>query len=193
MSTPVTTHCSHIRTNGENCKVIPLKGKKLCYHHQRTFDRQQRMDLNFAHRSSMLAHDKADLLFTKLPDGTFYDENSAELFSNLQVPDFEDACSIQVTLSMLFRAQLTGQLPRNISTPLLYNLQIAALNIKNTNFHGRDHYSYQTEDPNPIIEDPSARLAKYALPKPPESEARETENEKRETVFEEREAVLTAV
>jgi hypothetical protein len=190
MSTPVKTLCSQIRTNGENCKVIPLTGKKLCYHHQRAFDRQQRIDLNFAHRSSMLAHDRPEALFTKLPDGSYYDENSAELFSNLQVPDFEDADSIQVTLSMLFRAQMTGQVPRHIASPLLYNLQLAIMNVNKSCIPNRSNCSFQPVDLNPIIEDPSVQYAKYALPKPPESEARETKND---DVTRLREEVLDAV
>jgi hypothetical protein len=153
MSTPITVLCEHIRSNGDGCQGIPLTGKRLCYYHQREFERRARMDRNLAHRTSMLAHDRPQMLFTQLPDGTQFDENSAVLFNELQLPNLEDGDAIQSTLSMLLRAIATGQVQSKSAGLMAYVLQIAAGNLHRTRTPGRDSGVYPGADPSPILSD----------------------------------------
>ena len=150
MSQPITTLCSYPRTNGTGCKGIPVHGKKLCYFHQRDFDRRRRMDANLAHRTSMLANDKPGMLMTQLPDGTYFDENSAILFHDLQLPNLEDPCAIQSSLTMLLRAIATGQVQERRAGLMAYVLQIASGNVSRLNTPYRNTEVYCEADPEPI-------------------------------------------
>ena len=68
-----------------------------------------------------------------LPDGkTPFDDNSVELFQQIKPPLFEDGDAIQAELSSLYRIIATRQVDHRTASLLLYNLKIAAMNVRNT-------------------------------------------------------------
>jgi hypothetical protein len=147
-----TETCQHVRTNGTFCKSPAVTGHRLCYFHKRDRDRQVRLLNNLEFRRGAVAHGRVDQLIAPLPGSkTAFDDNSAELFSELHIPVLEDADAIQVCLSDLYRAIATQQIDMLVAGRLLYTLQIAALNLKNTHFD-RDpqFYPRATEDESSV-------------------------------------------
>ena len=132
MTQPSLPLCGHARTNGRLCESPALHAKRYCYYHQRDHDRRIRIEQNLEYRRGCIASGKTHELHCLLPDGkTAYDDNSAELFHDLQPSIFEDGDAIQVELSTLYRAISTRQLDAQTARLLLYNLQIASNNLRN--------------------------------------------------------------
>jgi hypothetical protein len=144
--------CQHVRTNGTFCKSPALTGHRLCYFHKRDRDRQVRLLNNLDHRRSSIAHGKFAEIISPLPGSKIvFDDNSAELFSEMHIPVLEDADSIQVCLSDLYRAIATQQVDMLVAGRLLYTLQIAALNLKNTRLQRDPQFNpCATEDDSPV-------------------------------------------
>ena len=94
--------CRHIKTNGTQCGSPALKGKELCYYHEQ--NRPQPVELYL--------------------DGERYCD------SQIVLPVFEDAHSIQTVIRQVVQLMLTRKIDRKDAGLLLYALQIASGNLK---------------------------------------------------------------
>jgi len=94
--------CTHIKTNGTQCGSPALRGRRFCFFHKNW--QGQRIQLN--------AKPADSLTFT--------------------LPVLEDADSVQVALMQVMRLILSGQLESKTAGLLLYALQTAATNLRNT-------------------------------------------------------------
>ena len=98
--------CQHLKTNGTQCGSPALRRNRFCYFHKRYQD--ERIRLNLDHRRRGTA--------------TFF------------LPVLEDANSIQMSLMQIMRLLLTGQIEHKTASLLLYALQTASTNLRQTNF-----------------------------------------------------------
>ena len=94
--------CRHLKTNGTQCGYPALKGKELCYYHDH--NRPQPVELYM--------------------DGERYCD------SQIVLPVFEDAHSIQTVIRQVVQLMLTRRIERKDAGLLLYALQIASGNLK---------------------------------------------------------------
>ena len=101
MSYPVDIRrCQHIKTNGTQCGSPALRDGKFCYHHQEC--RPERVTVKGA------------------------DGKSSEIL----VPVFEDAHSIQAMVRQVVMLMLEDKIDGKKAGRVLYGLQIAAANLK---------------------------------------------------------------
>ena len=101
--------CQHIKINGTQCGSPALRRNRFCYFHKRWSD--QRIRLNSARARSKCAA--------------------------LDLPVLEDANSIQVALMQVMRLLASNQLDHKTAGLLLYALQTASVNLRNTDFEPR--------------------------------------------------------
>lgn len=94
--------CRHIKTNGTQCGSPALKGRELCYYHEQ--NRPQPVELYL--------------------DGERYCD------SQIVLPVFEDAHSIQTVIRQVVQLMLTRRIERKDAGLMLYALQIASGNLK---------------------------------------------------------------
>jgi hypothetical protein len=94
--------CRHVKTNGTQCGSPVLKGKELCYYHEQ--NRPEPVELYM--------------------DGERYCD------SQIVLPVFEDAHSIQTVIRQVVQLMLTRRIERKDAGLLLYALQIASGNLK---------------------------------------------------------------
>jgi hypothetical protein len=94
--------CRHVKTNGTQCGSPAVKGKELCFYHER--NRPQPVELYM--------------------DGERYCD------SQIVLPVFEDAHSIQTVIRQVVQLMLTRRIERKDAGLLLYALQIASGNLK---------------------------------------------------------------
>ena len=94
--------CRHVKTNGTQCGSPALKAKELCYYHEK--NRPQPVELYI--------------------DGERYCD------SQIVLPVFEDAHSIQTMIRQVVQLMLTRRIERKDAGLLLYALQIASGNLK---------------------------------------------------------------
>jgi hypothetical protein len=94
--------CRHVKTNGTQCGSPALKGKELCFYHEQ--NRPQPVELYM--------------------DGQRYCD------SQIVLPVFEDAHSIQTVIRQVVQLMLTRRIERKDAGVLLYALQIASGNLK---------------------------------------------------------------
>jgi hypothetical protein len=97
--------CQHVKVNGTQCGSPALKHRRFCYFHKQW--REQRIKINVRARRRA---------------------------RNLDLPVLEDANSIQITLMQVMRLILSGQIDPKTAGLLLYALQTASVNLKNTSF-----------------------------------------------------------
>jgi hypothetical protein len=119
--------CRHIKTNGNQCRGVALRGQPLCYFHDRLQSRERRLQ---AQPALTLA-------------------NASQPASlALNIPTLEDADSIQVALSLIASALASNQLDPRRAGPLLYALQIASRNLRSTQltFHLEDAVTTVMQD-----------------------------------------------
>jgi hypothetical protein len=116
--------CQHIKTNGTQCGSPALREGKFCYHHQES--RPERVTVKGA-------------------DGKA---------SEILVPVFEDAHSIQTMVRQVVMLMLEDKIDDKKAGRVLYALQIAAANLKNM----------EAEKPRPVqvVVDP-AKVAETPL------------------------------
>jgi hypothetical protein len=100
------TRCQHLKVNGVQCGSPSLKNRQFCFFHEKS--RQRRLTMN-VHRPSCwrLAN---------------------------ELPLLEDANSIQVALMQVMRLLLTRRIEYKAASLLLYALQTASSNLRNTTF-----------------------------------------------------------
>ncbi len=94
--------CRHVKTNGTQCGSPALKGQELCFYHDR--NRPEPVELYL--------------------DGERYCD------SQIVLPVFEDAHSIQTVIRQVVQLMLTRRIARKDAGLLLYALQIASGNLK---------------------------------------------------------------
>ena len=94
--------CRHVKTNGTQCGSPALKGKELCFFHERNQPRAVELYL----------------------DGERYSDGSMVL------PAFEDAHAIQTVIRQVVELMLARRIDRKDAGLLLYALQIASGNLK---------------------------------------------------------------
>lgn len=98
--------CQHLKTNGTQCGSPALRRNRFCYFHKRYQDERIRLNLDRRRRGT----------------ATFF------------LPVLEDANSIQMSLMQIMRLLLTGQIEHKTASLLLYALQTASVNLRQTNF-----------------------------------------------------------
>jgi hypothetical protein len=116
--------CQHIKTNGTQCGSPALRGGKFCYHHQEC---------------------RAERVTVKGADGKA---------SEILVPVFEDAHSIQTMVRQVVMLMLEDKIDDKKAGRVLYALQIAASNLK--------HMEAEKPRPVQVVVDP-AKVAETPL------------------------------
>jgi hypothetical protein len=94
--------CGHIKTNGTQCGSPALKGKELCYFHEK--NRPEPVD--------------------------YYIDEEHYSVGQIVLPVFEDGHSIQTVIRQVVQLMLTRRIERKDAGLMLYALQIAAGNLK---------------------------------------------------------------
>lgn len=100
------TRCQHIKINGVQCGSPSLTNRKFCFFHEKS--RQRRLAMRRSQSSCW----------------RFVD----------QLPLLEDANSIQVALMQVMRLLMTHRIEYKEASLLLYALQTASSNLRNTTF-----------------------------------------------------------
>jgi hypothetical protein len=98
--------CQHIKTNGTQCGSPALRRNRFCYFHKRYQEERIRLGVDRRRRGT----------------ATFF------------LPVLEDANSVQMSLMQIMRLLLTGQIEHKTASLLLYALQTASANLRQTNF-----------------------------------------------------------
>jgi hypothetical protein len=96
--------CQHIKVNGTQCASPALREEKCCYFHMRW--RRKSMDVNL----------------------------NVQEHGTIMLPILEDANSIQVGLAEVMRLLATQQIDHRTAALMLYALQTASANLKQTSF-----------------------------------------------------------
>jgi len=94
--------CRHVKTNGTQCGSPALKDKELCYFHEQ--NRPEPVE--------------------------FYFDDQPGCASQMVLPVFEDAHSIQTVIRQVVQLLLAQKIERKDAGLLLYALQIASGNLK---------------------------------------------------------------
>jgi hypothetical protein len=94
--------CRHVKTNGTQCGSPALKGKELCYYHEQNHPEPVE----------------------------FYLDDEPGCASQMVLPVFEDAHSIQTVIRRVVQLLLAQKIARKDAGLLLYALQIASGNLK---------------------------------------------------------------
>ena len=100
------SRCQHLKTNGTQCGSPALHRNRFCYFHKRYQDERIRLNTDRRRRGT----------------ATFF------------LPVLEDANSIQMSLMQIMRLLLTGQIEHKTASLLLYALQTASTNLRQTDF-----------------------------------------------------------
>jgi hypothetical protein len=100
------SRCQHLKTSGTQCGSPALRRNRFCYFHKRYQDERIRLNVDRRRRGT----------------ATFF------------LPVLEDANSIQMSLMQIMRLLLTGQIEHKTASLLLYALQTASTNLRQTNF-----------------------------------------------------------
>jgi len=113
---------------------LAVKGKDRCHFHQ--LDAETAFVMNLAstqRRCDMAQYGVGVTSICKPPglDETF-DDTSAGMFANLNLPPLEDADSINFVLNAVIRALARQLIPPRNAALILYALQIASGNLKRT-------------------------------------------------------------
>ncbi len=98
--------CQHLKINGTQCGSPALRRNRFCFFHKRFQDEQIKLSTDRARRGV----------------ATFI------------LPVLEDANSIQIALMQVMRLLVSGQLDHKTASLLLYALQTASTNLRQTNF-----------------------------------------------------------
>jgi len=104
--------CQHIKVNGVQCGSPALRRNRFCFFHKRFQD--ERIRLSADRRRTRVA--------------TFI------------LPVLEDANSVQMAIMQIMRLILNGQIEHKTASLLLYALQTASTNLRNTRFDPQMHH-----------------------------------------------------
>ena len=122
--------CQHLKVNGTQCGSPALRRNRFCYFHKR--HHEERIQLNADREKSSRARRRAIAI---------------------DLPVFEDANSIQVSLMQITRLLISGNIDSKTAGLVLYALQTASSNLHRTRFE---------PDMRDVILDP-ASVAETAL------------------------------
>jgi hypothetical protein len=106
MSIYSVPRCQHLKVNGTQCGSPALKRNRFCFFHKRF--QEERIKLN----CDRVRHNRA----------------------SLYLPVLEDANSIQVSLMQIMRLLASRQIDSKTASLLLYALQTASVNLRQTTF-----------------------------------------------------------
>jgi hypothetical protein len=118
--------CQHVKVNGTRCESPALKGKAYCYFHYRS--RLSGAAVLPKANSRQLTANSQEL------NANRQDLSPAGVPLNTEFLLLEDANSIQCALQWVLRRILDASIDRRQAALLLYGLQIAASNVKQTTF-----------------------------------------------------------
>jgi hypothetical protein len=107
--------CQHIKVNGTQCGSPALRRNRLCYFHKRHHD--ERIQLNTDRQKN---------------DRQKHARSRRRVAIDL--PVFEDANSVQVTLMQITRLLIAGDIDTKTAGLVLYALQTASCNLSRTRF-----------------------------------------------------------
>jgi hypothetical protein len=100
--------CQHVKTNGTQCGSPALRRRRHCFFH----DRVQRERARIAANRSMLRR--------------------------FDLPLLEDANSVQMSLMKVIQMLGSGEMDHKTAGLMLYGLQTASINLRNTEFEVED-------------------------------------------------------
>jgi hypothetical protein len=106
---PNVPRCQHLKVNGTQCGSPALTRNRFCFFHNRFQD--QRVTISATRRRARATFD---------------------------LPVLEDANAIQVSLMQTMRLLVSGQIDPKIAGLLLYALQTASVNLRQTRFEPSD-------------------------------------------------------
>ena len=124
------SRCQRIKIDGTQCGSPALRRNRFCYFHKRHHD--ERVELNAGRQKNARARRRTIAI---------------------DLPVFEDANSIQVSLMQITRLLIAGDMDAKTAGLILYALQTASSNLGRTRFEPRMH---------DVILDP-ARIGETAL------------------------------
>jgi hypothetical protein len=144
--------CRHVRPGGSICSSPSIKGSYWCYFHSRLHERQT------VRHTLRLADGRFAPQCEAVDYGTYPVRSAAEgvhgeaavSSASLDLPPIEDAASIQLALIDILQALAANQLDPKRAGLLLYGLQVASVNVKNTLSHGDLRTVTHTEDGTPL-------------------------------------------
>jgi hypothetical protein len=116
--------CQHIKVNGTQCGSPALRRNKFCFFHKEW--REQRVQLH---------------------------ANRARRTRSICLPVLEDANSIQVALMQVMRLIVSKDIDSKTAGLLLYALQTASVNLRNTRFEPRSMHEVVL-NPNDVADTP---------------------------------------
>jgi hypothetical protein len=100
--------CQHVKVNGTQCGSPALRRRRLCFFHVRCQEQRAR------------------IMGSQFGQARFV------------VPLLEDANSVQMALMQVMQLLGTGQMEHKTAALMLYALQTASCNLRNTEFEARD-------------------------------------------------------
>ena len=100
--------CQHVKVNGTQCGSPALRRRRMCFFHVRCQEQRARI--------------------AGSPFGQ----------ARFVVPVLEDANSVQMALMQVMQLLATGQMEHRTAGLMLYALQTASVNLRNTQFEARD-------------------------------------------------------
>jgi hypothetical protein len=108
MSFDNVPRCQHIKINGTQCGCPALRRRRLCFFHVRCQDQRQRI--------------------------------ASDQFKQARfvLPILEDANAVQMALMQIMQLLAVGQLDHKTAGLMLYALQTASVNLRNTRFEPSD-------------------------------------------------------
>ncbi len=133
-----TTYCRHIRPSGRRCQSPALRGQPLCFHHATA-----KAHLRVLHPPEDGTRNLLNIRDSEL-EAIRREPMVAECYLNVRAPvelDFpplEDANAVQLALSMVLTVLGQNRIEPRRAAAMLYNLQIAAGNVRNLS-HDESH------------------------------------------------------
>ncbi len=118
--------CQHIKVNGTRCDSPSLNGKAFCYFHYRSRLHDPAV--------SSRANSQEPRALSQEPKAKSEELQPAGVPLNAEFFLLEDAPSSQCALQWVLRRILAASIDRRQAALLLYGLQIAAANVKQTTF-----------------------------------------------------------
>src|SRR5439155_24951361 len=106
-----------------------MRNQDLCYYHQRDQQRRNIVHRGLDNRRYCFANPNSELAQGVNLEG--FDDDSAAILAQLDLPPLEDATSIQVAISNLIRMVATQQISTERARTLGYFLQLAIMNQPN--------------------------------------------------------------
>src|SRR5580698_9831320 len=100
--------CQHVKVNGTQCGSPALRRRRLCFFHVRSLEQRAR------------------ILDSQFKQAGFV------------VPLLEDANAVQMALMQVMQLLATGQMEHRTAALMLYALQTASCNLRNTEFEAEE-------------------------------------------------------